>query len=149
VSEQRANLGRVQQSIGWAVERWCRERVLSGQRTFRGEDLEAGVAAMVRCTPGSPLRLLREAMRHGVIPGRLLSRADSLYQLHDPGAPPPPGSREARPSASERRPAPPRATQTGTYSRLRVDWQPFPGQSTCGARDAGLAARCWCGRCEM
>ena len=81
MSEQRANLGRVQQNISWAVEKWCRERVLSGQRMFRGEELEAGVAAMVRCTPGSPLRLFREALRHGLIEGRLVSRSDSLYEL--------------------------------------------------------------------
>lgn len=79
--DSRADRGRVQQRIADAISRWCRERVASGRPRFHGAELESAIVEQTGCTPGSPLRLFREALRHGLIEGRLVSRSDSLYEL--------------------------------------------------------------------
>ena len=111
-----ADRGRVQQSIGWAVERWCREREASGQKRFCGAELEAAVCDMTGCVPGSPLRIFRAAVRNGLIRARLLDRGASLYEL---GAPPSPRPQEARPATSS---LPPR----GVVGRASVSDSPRP-----------------------
>ena len=125
-----AQRARVQTNIAPAIERWCRERQAQGRPRFHGSELEAAICAETRCTPGSPLRILREAFRHGVIEGRLVSRADSLYEL---GAPPSPRPQEARPATS----SPPR----GVVGRASVS-----RECPCGCHlDPGPIVRCFYG----
>ena len=83
-----ADRQRCAQKVGPAIEKWLRDRELSGSLTFHGDDIEAGVKDMTGCAYGTPLRILRESIRAKLVRVVCLSRSDSLYRITPLGSSP-------------------------------------------------------------
>ncbi len=77
--EQRRQLARVAGAIGEAVLAFARAHV---GREFRGSELLAHVTASCGpVAPDSPSRVLRALQRTGQVSYRVVSRAESLYEV--------------------------------------------------------------------
>jgi len=77
--EQQENLDRVCVRIGRSVKKFCAERV---GEIFFADDLRRYVKAEVgEVAPGSPDRILRDLRQKGELDYRVVSRAESVYEV--------------------------------------------------------------------
>lgn len=86
LSPQTENLERVSQRIGPHVEEFCKQRIERGATVFFADELREYIQSAAGGAPDSASRILRDLRSKGRINYRVISRADSLYEVVDVAA---------------------------------------------------------------
>lgn len=79
---QQAELSRVQQRIGSLVREFVKERLATNRRQFYIRELHDYIFQKTQIAPASPDRILRQMRLNGECHYTVLSRRESLYELH-------------------------------------------------------------------